>query len=249
MEPGEMTVVETEEVKGIKNCIVGIPDVGLVGVIAAAHLIGTLKAVEAGHIESDLLPPVIVIHDGKPKAPIRLYTKGSLAIVTSEVPIQSTALPPLARALVQWAKSKGVENLISLSGIAVQNRLDIETPEVFGVASSEEARKTLKAAGIQMLEEGFMVGPHALILKECLRNEVSNAVLLAQAHYQYPDPGAAAAALSALSKLLGVKIDVESLLEQAEEIRLKTRELMQRTQRSMQRMEKAQEQELPPMYA
>jgi len=45
-----------------------------------------------------------------------------------------------------------------------------------------------------------------------------------------------------------LNVEVKTLLEQAEEIRLKTREIMQRTYKAMQRMQKMQEQELPPMY-
>jgi uncharacterized protein len=154
----------------------------------------------------------------------------------------------LARAIVDWAKSKGVELLISISGTAVQNRLDIEIPEVYGISAFPAEKQLLSKADIELFEEGFMVGPHALILKECQKRNVPNIVLLAQSHYQYPDPGAAASIVAALNKLLSLNIDTKQLLEQAEEIRLKTRELMQRTQRSMQTMQKTQEQEFPAMY-
>jgi uncharacterized protein len=106
----------------------------------------------------------------------------------------------------------------------------------------------LKEAGIQMLEEGFMVGPHAMILRESLSKGLTNLVLLAQSHSQYPDPGAAASAISAVNKLLKITVDVKKLLSEAEEIRVKTRELMQRTTKSLQGMAKGQEQELPAMY-
>jgi predicted ATP-grasp superfamily ATP-dependent carboligase len=54
--------------------------------------------------------------------------------------------------------------------------------------------------------------------------------------------------VTSLNKLLNLSVDVKGLLEQAEEIRLRMRELMQRTSKSMRGMEKAQEQELPAMY-
>lgn len=243
-----ITIVETAPIKSIKYCVVGVPDVGLVGLIAVSHIIHSLPMPEVGHLESDIFPPVVVIHEGNPKAPFRLYNKEKLTIITSEVPLSATALPTLARSIVDWAKSKEVELLISVSGTAVQNRLDIETPAVYGVGASSAEKQLLSKADIEPLEEGFMVGPHALILKECLKKNVPNVVLLAQSHYQYPDPGAAASIIIALNKLLNLNIDVKKLLEQAEEIRLKTRELMQRTQRSMQGMQKAQEQEFPAMY-
>ncbi len=99
-----------------------------------------------------------------------------------------------------------------------------------------------------MLEEGFIVGPYAAILNESIKRKMDSVVLLSQSHYQYPDPGAAASMINALNNLLGVNVEVTKLLEQAEEIRLKTREIMQRTNKSMQQMNKMQEQEIPAMY-
>jgi len=243
-----VTIVETAPIGSIKHCIVGLPDVGLVGLIAVSHIIHSLEMPEVGHFESDILPPIVVIHKGDPKAPFRVYSKEKLAIITSEVPFSTATLPMLARAIVDWAKSKEVELLISVSGTAVQNRLDIENPAVYGIGASSAEKQLLGKADIEPLEEGFMVGPHALILKECQKKNIPNVVLLAQSHYQYPDPGAAASIISALNKLLNLNVDTKQLLEQAEEIRLKTRELMQRTQRSMQGMQKTQEQEFPAMY-
>ncbi len=155
---------------------------------------------------------------------------------------------PLARSIVNWAKSKKIELLISVSGIATQNRLEIEKPLVYGVGTVKNTKELLDKGGIKLLEEGFMVGPHAIILKECMTNQVPNMVLLAQSHHQYPDPGASAAAIGSINRLLDEKIETKKLLEQAEEIRLRTRELMQRTAKSMRGMEKGQEQELPAMY-
>jgi uncharacterized protein len=93
-----------------------------------------------------------------------------------------------------------------------------------------------------------MVGMHASIMREALKAKVPSLILLAQSHSQYPDPGAAASIVTSLNRLLNLNVEVKGLLEQAEEIRLRMRELMQRTSKSMRGMEKGQEQELPAMY-
>jgi len=138
--------------------------------------------------------------------------------------------------------------VVTLSGVAVQNRLEIENPAVYGVGAWPETREFLTKSGVNLLEEGFMVGMHASIMKEALKAKVPSLILLAQSHSQYPDPGAAASIVTSLNRLLNLNVDVKGLLEQAEEIRLRMRELMQRTSKSMRGMEKAQEQELPAMY-
>jgi len=248
LETEEVRVIETSPIERIDHCLVGFPDVGLVGLIAVNHIIGALGLVESGYIESDLLPPVIVVHQGDPKAPVRVYTKDRLAVVTSEIPIQPMIMPSLSKKMVDWTKTKGSKLVVTLSGVAVQNRLEIENPAVYGVGAWPETREFLTKSGVNLLEEGFMVGMHASIMKEALKAKVPSLILLAQSHSQYPDPGAAASIVTSLNRLLNLNVDVKGLLEQAEEIRLRMRELMQRTSKSMRGMEKAQEQELPAMY-
>ncbi|MCJ7760455.1 PAC2 family protein [Candidatus Bathyarchaeota archaeon] len=244
----EMRIIEHKSLPSVKCCLVGMPDTGLTGMIAVSHIVHAFGLPEIGHIESDLLPPVMVIHEGDPKEPMRFFGDSKLAVLTSETPINVMVVAPLARSLVNWALSKKVELLISVSGMAVQNRMEIDTPAVYGISTTKEGKSLLKEADIQMLEEGFMVGPHAMILRESLSKGLTNLVLLAQSHSQYPDPGAAASVISAVNKLLKINVDVKQLLSEAEEIRVKTRELMQRTTKSLQGMAKGQEQELPAMY-
>ncbi len=244
----EMRIVEVKPLASVKHCLVGMPDTGLTGMIAVTHVVRSLNMPEIGYIESDVLPPVMVIHQGEPKVPIRFFGDSKLTVLTSETPINTSAIAPLSRSLVNWAVSKKVEMLVSVSGVATQNRLEIDTPQVFGISTTKEGKTMLEKAGIHALEEGFMVGPHALILRECLSKGLTNLVLLAQSHSQYPDPGAAASAIGAINKILSLDVNVKQLLDEAEEIRVKTRELMQRTTRSLQRMAKTQEQELPAMY-
>jgi uncharacterized protein len=248
MEPFELRFVEVKPLTAVKRVVIGLPDVGLVGLITVNHLITGLSADEVGYVESSTFPPVVVVHEGEPKFPMRFFHKEGVVYLTSEIPIPASSIPLLARGLVEWVKGKGSPLILSVSGVAVPNRLEIETPEVYGVASTPNAKRILIDAGVKPLEEGFMVGPHSQILMEAVQRKIDNLVLVAQSHYQYPDPGAAASAVSALNRILGLNVDVKTLLEQAEEIRLKMREVMHRTYRQMERMQKAQEQELPPMY-
>ncbi len=245
----DVTIVETTPIKRCKYCFIGVPDVGLAGSIALNYVIQELQFTEIGHLESDALPPVIVVHEGDPKPPFRLYSKGDIVAVISEIPIESWLIPSVARAVVDWVKSKDVELLIALSGIAVQNRLEIDVPAVYGVGSSASSKKVMKDVNIEIFEEGFIVGFHAVLMRECLKKNLPGMVLLAQSHLQYPDPGAAASLITSFNNLVGLKVDTKRLLEQEDEIRLKTRELMQRTQQQMRQTQKGREQEIPPMYA
>jgi uncharacterized protein len=248
MSSGSVTVVETAPIKECKYCLVGVPDVGLVGSIALGYVILEQQMVEVGYLESDAFPPIIVVHQGDPKHPLRLYSKGNIVAAISEMPIEARLIPLVAQTIVDWAKSKNAEILIALSGIAVQNRLEIDVPGIYGVGSSALMKKLMKDQGIEILEEGFITGLHAVVMKECLKKGVSNMILLAQSHLQYPDPGAAASLIASFDKMVGLKVDTKKLLDRADETRVRMRALMQRTQQQMRQTQKGHEQEIPAMY-
>jgi len=243
-----VTVVETDPVDGVRYCLIGVPDVGLVNTIALGYIIQTKRMEEIGHLESDAFPPAIVVHDGEPKPIFRLYRTDDIAAIYSEIPLDARMITPVARAIVAWAKAKRVELLVAVSGIAVPNRLDIDVPEVYGVGSTSAVTTRLTTTGIQRLEEGFVTGLHAVVMQESVKQDVPSLLLLVQAHMAYPDPEAAAYATSSLNDVLGLKIDVHDLLAHGEEFRVKMRALMQRTQHEMQRAQKGREQEIPPLY-
>jgi uncharacterized protein len=134
-----------------------------------------------------------------------------------------------------------------LTGIAVQNRAEVSKPQVFGIGGTAAVRDLLQSHSIPLLEEGIVAGAQALILNECIEKSVPAAILLAESHANFPDPAAAASMLEHLNQAFGLNIDIKELLEQAEEFRIRLRELMQRTQQSMRNM-KSQETEIPALY-
>jgi uncharacterized protein len=225
----------------------GLPDVGLVGLLAASHIISSLKLEEVGAIESDLLPPMIVLHNGLPKSPIRLFAAKSMAVVIAETAIPVSLLRPLANGLVDWARNKGTQLMLSLGGMAVANRQDIDSPKVFAALSNKDLESRLNGAA-EILEEGYIVGAYGLILRRCVETSLPAITLLTQSHYNYPDPEAAAAALTAVNKILDLKVDVSELLRRGEEIRLRSKDMMHRTQEEMLKMNKSHEYDLPPLY-
>ncbi len=245
----EVRIVEKEGVKH-KNPIVieGLPDVGLVGTIAASYIVERMGYKEIGYIESDLFPPVMVVHEGKSKNPLRIYGDEGVVVVLSEVAIPVGAVYPLTEALADWVKEIDSKLVISMTGLPAANRIDIEKPEVFAVGNSEEALNELKDKQMELLEEGFIAGPYAVMLRECSKRKMSAISLLAQCFPVYPDPGAAASAIESLDKFLKLGIDVKELLEKGEEIKLKARDLMRQTALSAPEMQKGVEQDMPIMY-
>ena len=242
-----LRIVKTGSIPRKAVMINGLPDVGLVGLLAASHLISSLKLEEVGSIESDLLPPMIVLHGGLPKSPMRIFANDSLIVLISETVVPVSLLRPMAYDLADWARSNDTRLILSLGGMAVSNRQDIESPKVFAAMSEAGLESKLNRAA-DILEEGYIVGAYGLLLRRCAEVSIPAIALLAQAYYNYPDPEAAAVTLTAVNKILGLKVDTSELLKRGEEIRLRSNDIMHRTQEEMSKMNKSHEYDLPPLY-
>jgi len=238
-------IIEKKTVPSEATMIIGLPDVGLVGLIATSYIISELNLEEIAYMESDLLPPVVVLHNGLPHAPLRIYGNQNLIAVISELAVPAPAIYKIMREIVNWGKEKKVKNIVSMGGIPLENRQTVNEPEVFGAASNQELLDMLKKSGLKTMNEGYIVGAQALSMRYSVSKNISAIAILAQSFYNYPDPQAAAIALKELSKISDIKIDVTKLLERGEEIRLKARDIMKRTQQEMNRMQKSQEYDLP----
>ena len=242
----EVKIIEKKQVPLGAVMLYGFPDVGLVGVIAASHLMSELKNLdEVAYMDSKLLPPLIVLHEGLPHSPIRIFGNDNVLLAVSETAIPADTIYPIMNALIDWGKSKNVKMMISLSGIPIEERQDVQELKVFAAASSPEMLKTVQDRGIEILKEGYMVGPQAIMLQRCSSIGLPALTLLAQCFFNYPDPEAAAEVLKELAKITGIKVDVSQLLEKGEEIRLKSRDVMKRTQQELSKMKKTQEYDIP----
>jgi len=242
-----LRILETEPIPKSAALVNGLPDVGLVGLLAASHIIRELKLKEVGGIESDLLPPMIVLHGGLPKSPIRFFANNSLVVLISETTVPVPLIRPLASTVVDLAKSKAARLVLSLGGMAVSNRQDIDAPKVFAALSSKDVEENLRGTA-EVLEEGYIIGAYALILRMCAQASIPAITLLTQSYYNHPDPVAAAATLTAVNKILDLNVSVSELLKNGEEIRLRSKDLMHRTHEEMQKMNKSHEDDLPALY-
>ena len=238
-------IIENKKIPSGATLVFGFPDVGLVGVIAASHLVDELKLVEVAYVDSTLLPPLVVLHEGLPHSSIRIFGDDNLLLVISEVPVPVDVIYPVMDALIDWGRSKNIKMMIALGGVPIQDRQDAKELKVFAAASSPEALKIPEDKQIEILTEGYLVGAQAIMLQRAANNKIPAITLLAQCFYNYPDPEAAAEVLKELGRITGVKVSVEKLVEKGEEIRLRARDVMKRTQEEMSKMKKPQELDIP----
>ena len=232
-----------------KVLLIGFPDVGLVGAIAVSFLVDKLKLRDAGHISSEELPPIVAIHGNNVKELIRIHEGEKIITLFSEIPIPIHLLKPLSRTIIEWCRAKGIKTIISLTGLAEPRRIDIQKPKIYVIGSNLDFTDRLSSlVDAEKFKDGYITGINAELLREGVKAGSDVGVILAQSHYNYPDPGAAAELIKHLPRIIGAEVDVNPLLESAEMIRMQMRDLMRRTSEAMGAMQKSKELELPPVY-
>lgn len=234
--------------------IEGLPDVGLVGTIVTSYLISTLSSSTAGYIDIEGMPPIMTIHNSKIYEPCRLHVceappNKRLSLVYSDVPIPPPSIYSTALTIMEIASKIETPSFISVGGIAEPDRMEIEKPQVFVLSNDESVvEEALKTGTSHPFENGFITGMKAALLKEAMRRGGKVLVALAQSHMNYPDPGAAAQIIEFLNKYLGLEIDTDPLIQQAEQLKLQLRDLMRRTATQMAQLPKGLELESAPAY-
>ncbi|MEM2943981.1 MAG: PAC2 family protein [Methanomassiliicoccales archaeon] len=242
----EIRVVELKEMD-LRGAYVidGFPSVGLVGSIAANYLIKTLPLELIGVIDSEFFPAISWVKDGTPFGPVRIYGGESgedkVAIFVSEFQPPVNLIRSLATTMMDWFEDHKCGMVISPEGLIVQTGSDESEnvadsksgsdalSRVWGIGSTARANEILKSNGIQLFENGVIVGLAATLLNEGVYRDLDVLLLLSEARADYPDARAAAAVTAAIDKiLLHTEIDVRPLLDEAVAIEEKLKEMYKR---------------------
>ncbi len=230
MPEGSIVIIEVHEYERVraKYLIVGFHDVGLVGIISTKHLIEELSLEQVGGIDIPDEMLVTTVRDGISNYPIGIYHGADLVVIVPEVPLPPSSVYPLSQAIFDYALKVGSSRILSLTGLANPNRLNVK-PRPGWIASQPELEEMekLREWG-SPLKDGILYGPTAALLKTSMVRNPPTVALLADAFPEFPDPGAAAVVLQGLEKVYGVKVNVEKLLEDAERIKARLQENVKR---------------------
>lgn len=207
--------------------IEGSPGVGLVSSIAASYLIDYLKLDQICAFDSEAFPPTSVIYASKPKFPARIYAsnKHKIGVFLTEFTPLPTMVRSIAIKLMDWCNEQKIRRIISMEGLP----LDVECKpgesieniktNVFGVGSTDKARKELKDAKIESIETGIIHGVSAVLLNEGRWKNYDIITILAEACINLPDSMAAAKILEAVDKLIPeIKIETKPLYAESKKL-------------------------------
>jgi uncharacterized protein len=216
--------------KDISNAmvIVSFPTVGLVSSIVANFLVTNMKLELIAGISSDDFYPAAIISDGVPTPPVRIYAGDhvcgpkndcdQIVVITSELPIRTSAFAPLADKIIEWCREKKCKIVTTLEGIQSKDPMG-DNILVFHVASNEEAAEYLKDLPSHQFEAGMVSGLSGILLYKGNLQNSAVSCLMAEAHVEFPDSRSAAELLKVLDKMVPqIKMDAEPLLKEAEQI-------------------------------
>jgi uncharacterized protein len=208
--------------------IEGFPGLGLVASIAVDQITTQLDLEYFGQLRCPALPPVASYDDGRVQDLVRVYAGDDPAVMTlqSDLMIPPNAFDQLSECVLSDLATE-FARAIFLAGAPARNEEEIG--EVIGIATTDAMESEVVDAGIELAEgSGLVGGITGALVNACYEGEVPAAVLVAKAHPQLPDPGAARSVIeNALEPLVDFNIDTTDLQEQSEQIRAQLEQIAQ----------------------
>jgi len=197
----------------------GLPGVGLVGKLAADHLVDAFDMVHYGTARCNGLPEIAVYNERDPtiRGPVRIYADADrdLLVLQSDAPVSPDAAESFAGCIVDWFGNEAVTPIF-LSGMPSERE---GPPSLYGVATGDGAALLSDADVEAPSESGAVTGPTGALLHEAGHTGLTSVGLVVEADPKFPDPEAAGAVLEhGVGPLADVDVDTGELTKKAEEV-------------------------------
>ena len=211
------------------TAVCGFSSTGMVGVIAASHMIRAWDLEQMGTVLDENFPAMALVQESIPKHPVRVYQGEDVGVFTSEIQFPDAYDVKFAETVLKWFVEGGFDRLIIIDGLVPNEIGHKEEGDLWGVSSHPLGRKALAAAGVSRMQQGIVAGIAGYLLSEGDRRGLNITALLADCNPMYPDARAAAFATEAVSELLDREIPLDELLEDARKIENNVRDMVERS--------------------
>ena len=219
MQDVEVRIIEKPELKNTV-LIEGLPGIGLVGKLAADHMLDKLKAKKFAEIYSPFLPPQVSI---KEDGTVQLvnnelyYWKGEkndiILLLGDFQGITPDSQYKLAEKAIDTAMQYGLKRIFTLGGLGTGDI--VRNPKVFGAATTIEQVEELKKYGVIFRGGGAIFGAAGLLVGLGMLKGIPAACLMGETHGQIIDAKSAEAVLKVLAAILGIDMDMTELAGKA----------------------------------
>ncbi|MHB9288205.1 proteasome assembly chaperone family protein [Halobacteriales archaeon Cl-PHB] len=219
----------------------GLPGVGLVGKLAADHLVRELEMDHVASCRCEGLPRVAIYGEDERsvKPPVRIYADrdSDLLALQSDVPVSPTAAGEFATCITGWFAEQDVTP-IYLVGMAAEKQ---DVPEMYGVGTADGPALLSEHDVAAPDEMGMVSGPTGALIAEAESQGLDSVGLIVESNPQFPDPEAARILIQqGIGPIAGVDVATDKLVEQAEEIADARQQLAQQMQEADEESSQAQ---------
>ncbi len=205
--------------------IQGFPGFGLIGTITTEFLIEHLKAEKIGNFVYDELPATVAIHKEKLVDPMGIFYDKEYNLIILHTILNSVGLEwKLSETILKMADEVNATEIISLEGVSSPQVSESE--KVFFFTPDEKTKGKLQKQGLSPLKESIIVGVSGALM---LRSKIPLTCLFAETKSEMPDSKAASNIIKALDDYLGLKVDYQPLLKQAEEFEQKFKNILKQS--------------------
>jgi len=216
-----LKILENPELKD-PILVEGLPGIGLVGKLAADHMLDQLEGEKFAEIYSPYLPPQInILDDGTIKlVNMEFYYwrggKNDLILLIGDFQgITPDSQYQISEKILDLAEKFNVKRIFTLGGLGTGGIT--KEPRVFGAATNRRLVEELKKYGIIFRGGGAIFGASGLLLGMGMQRNIEGVCLMGETHGQMIDAKSAEAVLKVLTRILDIEIDMTELAEKAKE--------------------------------
>jgi uncharacterized protein len=225
----------------------GFPGSGLIGTFTVSYLISHLRMDLVGEINHPEMPPTVFVENGEIFGPIRIYKKGNLYAIISDVPIHPDIAYEFVSSLAEFCKKEQIGVVIAPSGVDAES-VNKKESNTHGLVTDESLDKILYDNDIPKFLAGSIIGTDAAVITALRNMRVPLLMLYTSCHPYFPDPQASLHAITSLSKILKIQIDTSDIQKRIDYLRIQHRNLMQETLEALHSQEKQAQTKAPPIY-
>ncbi len=211
--------------------IEGLPGVGNVGKLAAAHLIDELKTQKIYELYSKHFPPQVLIdEEGVVKLvsnEIHYYRapkkeQDDILILTGEYQgLTPEGQYELCDIILGLAQDLNVKRVYTLGGYGLGKM--VPKPRVLGAGTNAKVVQEMTEAGVEFSKDepgSGIVGASGLLLGMGILRGMEGGCLMGETSGYLVDPKSAQVVLEVIQKLLNLKLDITQLEEKAQQMDL-----------------------------
>ncbi|VVB66479.1 PAC2 family protein [Candidatus Gugararchaeum adminiculabundum] len=241
------TIFHKKKLKLKKPILIeGLPGIGLVGKLAADHLIKELKAEKVAELYSPSFPHQVIMQK---KGTLRMLKNrfyawrnpkkngNDLLILVGDVQaVTSEAQYEICGAMLDFFHHQGGSFIYTLGGYGMGTVL--EKPRVLGSATHKELIPKHEKYGVVFGQsQGSIIGAAGLLLGLGKLRKMQGVCLMGETHGGYVDAKSAQAMLEVLCKALDIKVNLDKIVSRAKE----SEEFMKKMEQETQKQEKLAE--------